>query len=81
VPKLAPAVAGVDAGADVEADADVDAELAGVVLPDPARLQPAAITRVAATAATVLIETLTGFLPFLFAQTSRLNDVPRLIFA
>src|SRR6516225_2690361 len=63
LPKLDAAVAGADD------DEDAEAELDACVLLDPARLQPAATIAVTAMAATVLIETLTGFL---------LGDVPRL---
>jgi hypothetical protein len=65
LPKLAAAVADCDDDAD-DADDD-DAEVVGGVLLDPARLQPPAITTVTATAAAVLIESLTRFL---------LDDVP-----
>jgi hypothetical protein len=78
LPKVAPAAA----GADCEAGADVD-EDAGVVpvleLLEPARLQPAAMSVTAATAVIARTVGLTGFVPFLLAQTSRLGDAPRLV--
>jgi hypothetical protein len=63
LPKLLPAAeADCEDGADDEAGDEDDVELVADVLLDPARLQPPAITTVTAMAATVLIETLTGFL-------------------